>query len=40
MSENKSCYKIVIGDLNVKVGGHQQGDGAAVGHYGYRERNE
>ena len=29
MSENKSYYKIVIGDFNAKVGGHQQGDGAA-----------
>ena len=40
MSENKSYHKIVIGDLNVKVGGHQQGDGAAVGQYGYGERKE
>ena len=40
MSENKSYYKIVIGDFNAKVGGHQQGDGAVVGQYGYGERNE
>ena len=40
MSENKSYYKIVKGDFNAKVGGHQQGDGAAVGQYGYGERNE
>ena len=40
MSENKSYYKTVIGDCNAKVGGHQQGDGAAVGQYGYGERNE
>ena len=40
VSENKSYYKIVIGDFNVKVGGHQQGDGAVVGQYGYGERNE
>ena len=40
MSENKSYYKIVLGDFNAKVGSHQQGDGAAVGQYGYGERNE
>ena len=40
MSENKSYYKIVIGDFNAKVGGHQQGDGAAVGQYRYGGRNE
>ena len=40
MSENRSFYKIVIGDFNVKVGGHLQGDGAVVGQYGYGERNE
>ena len=39
MSENKSFYKTVLGDFNAKVGGHQQGDGAVVGQYGYRERN-
>ena len=33
MSENKSYYKIVIGDVNAKVGGHQQADGAVVGQY-------
>ena len=33
MSEDKSYYEIVIGDFNAKVGGHQQGDGAAVGQY-------
>ena len=38
--ENKSYYKMVIGDFNAKVGGHQKGDGAAVGQYGYGERNE
>ena len=40
MSEDKSYYKIVRGDFNAKVGGHQQGDGAVVGQYGYGERNE
>ena len=40
MNENKSYYKIVIGDFNEKVGGHPQGDGAAVGQYGYGEVNE
>ena len=30
----------MIGDFNAKVGGHQQGDGAAVGRYRYGERNE
>ena len=40
MNENKSYYKIVIGDFNAKVGGHQQGDGAVVGQYGHGERNE
>ena len=38
MSENKSYYKILIGDFNAKVGCHQQGDSAAVGQYGYGER--
>ena len=33
MNEQKSYYKIMIGDLNAKVDGHQQGDGAAVGQY-------
>ena len=40
MSDNKSYYKIVIGNFNAKVGGHQQGDGAVVGQYGYGERHE
>ena len=40
MSENKSYYKIVIGDFNAKVGGHQQGDRAAVAQYGYGERSK
>ena len=40
MSENTSYYKILIGDVNAEVGGHQKGDGAAVGQYGYGERNE
>ena len=40
MNENKSYYKIVIGDFNAKVGSHHQGDGAAVGQYEYGERNE
>ena len=40
MGRNKSCYKIVRGDFNAKVGGHQQGNGAVVGQYGYGERNE
>ena len=31
MSESKSYYKIVIEDFNAKAGGHQRGDGAAVG---------
>ena len=39
MSENKSYYKIVIGDFNAKASGHQQGDGAVVGQYGYGEKN-
>ena len=30
MSENKSYYKIMIGDFNAKLGGHQQGDGWTV----------
>ena len=30
----------MIGDFNAKVGGHQQGDGAAVGQYGNGERNK
>ena len=34
MSENKSYYKIVIGEFNAKVGGNQHGDTAAVGQYG------
>ena len=37
LSENKSYYKMVTGDFNAKVGGHQQGDGAAVRQYGYGE---
>ena len=40
MSEKKTYYKILIGDSNAKVGGHQQGDGAVVGQYGYGERNK
>ena len=31
LSENKSYYKIVIGDFNAKVGSHQRGDGVTVG---------
>ena len=38
--ENRSFYKILIGDFNAKVGSHQQRDGAAVGHYRYGERNK
>ena len=30
----------MIGDFNAKVGGHQQGDEAVVGQYGYRENDE
>ena len=40
MSENKTCDKVVIGNFNAKGGGHQQGDGATVGQYGYGERSE
>ena len=40
MSENRSYYQIVMGDFNAKAGGHQEGDGAAVGQYGYGVRNE
>ena len=40
MSESKSYNKIVIGDFNAKVSGHQQGDGAVVGQHGHGERNE
>ena len=38
--ENRSYYKIMIGDFSAKVGGYQQGDGAAVGQYRYGERNQ
>ena len=33
MSENKGYYKIVIGDFDAKVCGHQEGDGAVAGQY-------
>ena len=40
MTENEHYYKVAIRDFNEKVGGHQQEDGAAVGHYSCGERNE
>ena len=40
MSENRSYYKKVIREFNTKVGDHQQGDGAVVGHHGYGKRNK
>ena len=40
MSENKSYYKIVIGDFNAKVGGHRQGDGTAGGQRRGRQRTQ
>ena len=39
MSDNKNHYKIVIRDFNAKMSGHQQGDGAVIGQYGYGKRN-
>jgi hypothetical protein len=40
LENNKSFYKIIMGDFNAKVGKHQQGDEKTTGEHGLGERNE
>ncbi|XP_046862943.1 craniofacial development protein 2-like [Xenia sp. Carnegie-2017] len=40
MDNNRSQFKIVMGDFNAKVGKHHRSDGATVGNFGLGERNE